>query len=1327
MFLCQLPSTRCIAFSLFGVRSKSTNRLNRVLDSIRSLLIGVVCLLITCHCSANNLRAKAPEVSRNWAIIANNNIEQTGLSDLLTAVLSSKESLELVERSEFETILEEQELSSLSELNSFQGRTQLGKLIGADRLLILNGSLSAGTVELDLFIADVVTGSRLFHEELKFSETNVETAAIGIAQVVSEVDARFTDGVTAVVGLPYFLSKSLGREHNSLQRDYHLLLASVLENHPGIAVLSVSETQAISQELKISGHDIDRVVPLFIEGTYSVDTVGTEPSLELHIKIFDGAGRNVEISEDDLTFDASTKFLTEEVAQNILEFAELAGTEALSIDQQILALSTRADLLSGMSSYSAAVEHREAVLLLDRNNSEQRIRLISDYANSTNRPDREFGCDQIEYLFRNRLVNVIQGIELTRAVGNWNLILHEYRIQEGRMQYSPKQGSPEYLADPYKMMRHLFPLLLELPPPQTLAECELFPQPGDSTEIQPESWQSIRYDNAWLFWVRWIDIAMPAYEEDITDEIIEWHRQAPTHMLLHIFFLHMPKWIRICGAENLLEMCEELRELDKRNADFFAEYYELVITLLAYPEDTDKHTLDAYNQVVVQFNDIINDENNPMSPVIHPFFSNDMDEVAERIIELLEQKYNTNLNNDILKNPVVNTPSEPIVLEDRIQLQPIENWIYPKETRRYGLWNYSSYPDRESIRPLANIACFSETQDIVWDEDDVYVLTLSKEGQPTFRSLFGGKRPRREGEPELGHSTEHYKILCVRTEGRFIWIATAHDGIFVLSPEGERVAVFDDQNGLPSYLSAVEYVNPSMHSRIASLPSGDYKRGGAEYSAGENWRAMRKLGFGRPELPSMDSRIALFPTAKGECLAVGVYDRATRTWIAKLSVDQETASMELLHAATRSLPSIEDGSGASWSDPDMDNLVFTVPWGCIYHDLEGRRVLILGREHIGNAGTTIQNSPLAVDLETNEVTVLSERLPQFAEVFGGSNAATLGTHLILTDYGRLHAYLVDEKGKCEHRILTEDATQNAFLIPVNGNIYSPGLHWLQIRQSDDLNDIECRQAAERTIPAQDELNRYSLSSIFGVWAESDVSLEAYNIQFDSHSVEEFSSSSSYVPEEHIRAHDQAASSLRHLGAYVDESGKCEFQDALKWYWSDRETVLVLTDEWRGTAEDLDCIDDLYNLTYVFLINSTAGDEEALRIASVETLREVYLSGNHITNEGLTALAACPTLRGIYLENGKRENVFDDASVAAIAEAIQEDSKLNYLGLCGPEFTEAAYSSARTIPRMNLIRLIDTKVTDSAFQPYLQNISGRGYTQVKVNDRYIFCTTLILDP
>ena len=79
----------------------------------------------------------AAEPFRRWAIIASPEVQSSGVADLLTLKLS-EDGVELVERDQLAAATRELELSQLQQPAAASERLKLGKILGADALVLLS-------------------------------------------------------------------------------------------------------------------------------------------------------------------------------------------------------------------------------------------------------------------------------------------------------------------------------------------------------------------------------------------------------------------------------------------------------------------------------------------------------------------------------------------------------------------------------------------------------------------------------------------------------------------------------------------------------------------------------------------------------------------------------------------------------------------------------------------------------------------------------------------------------------------------------------------------------------------------------------------------------------------------------------------------------------------------------------------------------------------------------------------------------------------------------------------------------------------------------------
>ena len=116
-----------------------------------------------------------------------------------------------------------------------------------------------------------------------------------------------------------------------------------------------------------------------------------------------------------------------------------------------------------------------------------------------------------------------------------------------------------------------------------------------------------------------------------------------------------------------------------------------------------------------------------------------------------------------------------IAVDTRFTLRKITDWQYP--TKALYPWKYHPFQDCGSAglvaldwpEPCVRLNMLDDKTDIVWDQENVFLLSKDDAGrmdfQPLFSCEFEGKRPEVDG------------VLRARGDGKNIWIATIKDGI----------------------------------------------------------------------------------------------------------------------------------------------------------------------------------------------------------------------------------------------------------------------------------------------------------------------------------------------------------------------------------------------------------------------------------------------------------------------------------------------------------------------------------------------------------------------
>ncbi|MEO8498586.1 MAG: hypothetical protein ABI614_26280, partial [Planctomycetota bacterium] len=178
------------------------------------------------------------------------------------------------------------------------------------------------------------------------------------------------------------VSQNLTHDYDHLQAAYAALVAESLRAQPGVAVIEVDEAQEIRKELSLAGDQLQqRVVPLFVEGTYKVTVAdpSSPPAYEIDVRLTDGAGVRRSLREERLTEEAVTRFLREDVPRQILQRTESQQSASLTAARQRELLRSRAETFIQLGAYEHATALREAALLLEADNWEERLVLIGYY------------------------------------------------------------------------------------------------------------------------------------------------------------------------------------------------------------------------------------------------------------------------------------------------------------------------------------------------------------------------------------------------------------------------------------------------------------------------------------------------------------------------------------------------------------------------------------------------------------------------------------------------------------------------------------------------------------------------------------------------------------------------------------------------------------------------------------------------------------------------------------------------------------------------------------------------------------------------------------
>jgi hypothetical protein len=300
--------------------------------------------------------------ARRLAILSSEEIQESGLSDLLTVQLQELPNVGLVERTLLKEVMDEVALTIMLGADQPENRRKAGALLKDDMLVLLSLQKGEDSENVKVVISDCSSGARLHIGWVPFE--------------------RFKEGVRQIIGVSYFISRNLVHDYDHLQAGYTNLLGNALSSLPGIAVIEIEEARSIRLEEQLAGDmQTDRVVPLFVEGEFRVDKGKAKKPSEVHmtVRISDNAGTVRQIERKDLSMDKVAQFITDDVATELLRMSKAPSLKVLDKQQQLEKLVARASEFARVGAWEESIALREAALLVHPNSVDQRIKLMDEY------------------------------------------------------------------------------------------------------------------------------------------------------------------------------------------------------------------------------------------------------------------------------------------------------------------------------------------------------------------------------------------------------------------------------------------------------------------------------------------------------------------------------------------------------------------------------------------------------------------------------------------------------------------------------------------------------------------------------------------------------------------------------------------------------------------------------------------------------------------------------------------------------------------------------------------------------------------------------------
>jgi hypothetical protein len=428
-----------------------------------------------------------------------------------------------------------------------------------------------------------------------------------------------------------------------------------------------------------------------------------------------------------------------------------------------------------------------------------------------------------------------------------------------------------------------------------------------------------------------------------------------------------------------------------------------------------------------------------------------------------------------------------------------------------------------------------------------------------------------------------------------------------------------------------------------------------------------------------------------------------RLWFARIdrmpgAAGPATYAVKVFHTAVQE-PSVP-GEGRD-DDPKER---FRPSWITEYNvPASGRRMLLVGREPQPGAARH-GRSPLAIDLETLEVSILPVLLPPRTHNF--TVCQGMGGRLVAASWWQVEIFEAsDERGESwQRRSLMETerrglGPRREALIALEDQLVLPGNRWLILDVQRGTTDW----LASPFMPRQHPFSRYADSAHYGLvgW---DVGGPLFRFSIGPVPGPNDSADAHYpfLPAEHRERHHRAVEAIRRLGGEVGiHWGHCQHLvpripgvstlGSAKFPKGWRTTV-YLSEQWRGGDDGLSQLAALHNLADLYLVRAPVSDAGMRRLGDIGSLESLYLVETPVTDSGLEPLAALKELTYLRLE-GAAGDKFTNRGLTYLTGL----PKLRKLTLYGPGFTDQAVKPLETLAALEELTVLDTEISAAALQ------------------------------
>lgn len=923
--------------------------------------------------------------SQRLAVLSTASVQTTGLADLLTAEFSKGDGVALVERAELEKVVTEQGVADLFASRDVHDRIQMGTLLKADYLLLLSKSNGTDSPLLKWVLVESRTGSRLCVGQVPLA-VGMENLSREICQGVSTTLSRFPGGVKTVIGVSPFLSRVLVHDFDYLQDSLAALLGNTLAASRGVAVMEVEEAEAIREELALSGaNEISRIVPLFVQAEFDCppSAAGSNTLFNFKVRITDGTRVLASPAKASLLSSSAALWVQCELAADILALARAGKAVPLSAEEQFATLTQRAEQFARIADTEHSTSLREAALLV-KDEAIQRKLLVAEYRRLVERrfqdfwrrekeshPSREetethfdravsvarLASRHVDYLVYNRMINTKEFLALGEDLKMilWN---------------TERTHSPQSQLFLLEWRQHLVasvPYVINLPPERSGQADSAYTRRRIATLLlEEEEGLSSQNEDLALALLERIPPQFPppselAYRMNIATDSALRRGADPGGQRHSVLLEHFEKssngLYRVYARYSRL-WAKDLQD-GRANQPALASDLQAADTLIRQHND------------YCQEYGIPDSERGPMNTMLA-----DLHRSIDRRLT------------SVARAPEPLRPPEVHASMGRLRMTEIPFQL-KKLNGRTELWEGQRWPFSGGLYSIQQWRHCATNLDVAWSRGALLmhrIPGLLEEVQVDSRSQFDD--------------------VC--WDGKHLWLATCHSGLWVLDADGRLVAKLAREQGLPP----------------------------------------------------ADAGMKLHAMAPGKVLAVGSFERG---WCALIDYQPTWTNINVFHTATR-IRTVAEGSSDARTLPEF---AFTPKWTFLYEDEQGlRNRLIVGLRknplEINLETLQVSASELPMPGDMHRADAYFNRRGELLQCsdFEVTHYAAPGRTLFNGETRRAFCIPRNKEG-------TKNGGLRKQILPYDGFLYVPGLIWYRIDPQTMKEEQLCPDRLPRLASDQD--------------------------------------------------------------------------------------------------------------------------------------------------------------------------------------------------------------------------------------------------------------------